>query len=360
MSLRVAVAGAGIGAVYAECFARVAGYDVVALCGATERNARPAAVRLGIPHVYTDYERMLADQAPDVVAVATPNDLHHPMTLAALEAGAHVVCDKPLALDAREARELWEAAERHGARHAIPFWWRALPAVARAGELVSGGALGEPYFAEVRYLNRGWGDPRGPMRWQFDRERAGHGALGNIGSHALAVLRRITGDLVRVSARSAVNVTERRWPDGRVAHPDAEDTVAAVGELANGAPVSFLASSVAHVDGSVLEVAVHLDGGSVAVSAQSSPPAPVRSRLSVMRHGAAAPEKQLVGGISSARDAYVALAEELRDAIREGRPATPGFEEGVRVQETMDALRASAETGGWVSVERGAAPTAVA
>lgn len=138
--LRVGVVGAGIGVHYAESFQRVRDVEVVALCAGSTRNAAPAADRLGIEAVFTDFDEMLSQLELDIVAIATPNDLHHSMTLAALEAGAHVLCDKPLALNATEAREMLEAAQRRGLRHIVPFWWRFLPVVTRAHELLADGS----------------------------------------------------------------------------------------------------------------------------------------------------------------------------------------------------------------------------
>lgn len=358
-ALRVAVVGAGIGVSYAEAFQRVPGAEVVALCAGSLRRAGPAAQRLGIAGVYTDLGEMLAREQPDVVAIATPNDLHHPMTLQALAAGAHVLCDKPLALDGRQALEMLHEVEARGRRHVIPFWWRMLPVVTRAHALLRDGSLGNPYFADVRYLNCGWGDPRGPMRWQFDLARAGSGALGNVGSHALAVLQWLVGDLIEVCAHTVVNVAQRDWPDGTPARPDGEDTVALVGVLDNGAPVTFLASSVAHEVRSFFHITVHLSGGSVTVSAESHWPDQVCGRLAVMRSGEETPQPVVVedpasalSGLPAQDVAYTEIAAELVAAITEGRAAAPGFDEGVRVQQVMDAALRSAREHMWVPVDR--------
>ena len=355
--LRVGVAGAGIGIRYAESFARVEGAEVVALCAATRRNAGPAALALGIEGVYTSYEEMLARAELDIVAIATPNHLHREMALAAIAAGAHVLCDKPLAMNAGEAAAMWRAAEGAGVRHVVPFWWRFLPAVQAAHALLAGGALGEPWFADVRYLNCGWGDPHGPMRWQFERARAGSGALGNVGSHAIHVLEWLAGELRRVCAHTAISVRERRRADGSTARPDVEDTVAFVGELAGGAPVAFLASSVAHHVRSAFEIAVHCSEGSVSVTALSHWPDGPDGRLMVMRRGeqapgvVAAPPLAGTAGLAQALSpqdvAYTAIAAELVAAIREGRPVAPGFADGVRVLAVLDAALASASAGGW-------------
>jgi predicted dehydrogenase len=358
-TLRVGIVGAGIGVHYAESFQRIPEVEVVAICAASERNAGPAAERLGIPAVYTNLDEMLSGSALDIVAIATPNDLHHQMTLEALEAGAHVLCDKPLAMNAAQALEMWQAAERSGARHIVPFWWRFLPAVTRAHELLADGSFGEPHFADVRYLNCGWGDPHGPMRWQFEAARSGTGALGNVGSHAIHVLQWLAGDIVRLCAHNSVNVRERRWPGGALAHPDVEDTVAFVAELRNGAPVSFLASSVAYQVRSAFSVAVHCSEGSVGVSAESHWPESTLGRLTVMRRGDDGPRDVAVSrlpgteglpdGLAPQDVAYTAIAAELIAAIRERRPAAPGFEEGLRVQEVIDAASESAGGAGWIA-----------
>jgi predicted dehydrogenase len=360
--LRVAIAGAGIGVNYAESFQRLPEVEVVALCATSKLRAGPAAERLGIEAVYTDFDEMLSGSAFDIVAIATPNDQHHRMTLAALDAGAHVLCDKPLALNAAQALEMLEAAERRGARHIIPFWWRFLPAVTRAHELLADGSFGEPHFAYVRYLNCGWADPHGPMRWQFERARAGTGALANIGSHAIHVLQWLAGDLERVCAHTAINVRERTWPDGVVANPDVEDTVAFVGELQNGAPVSFLASSVAYQARSAFSVAVHCSEGSVGVAAESHWPDSTIGRLTVMRRGDEGPRQVpvpppassglLPAGLQPQDVAYTLIVSELVAAIREQRPAAPGFEDGLRVQEVIDAASTSTAEGGWVTPVR--------
>jgi predicted dehydrogenase len=360
--LRVGVAGAGIGAQYAASFQRLPGVEVVALCGASTRNAAPAAARLGIDAVFTDYDAMLAQSELDVVAIATPNDLHHEMTLAAIGAGAHVLCDKPLAMDAGQAHAMWRAAELRGVRHIVPFWWRFLPAIRQARALLADGSFGEPFFADVRYLNCGWGDPHGPMRWQFDRSRSGSGALGNVGSHAIHVLQWLAGDLVRVCAHTAINVPVRRWPDRTIAHPDVEDTVAFVGELEGGAPVSFLASSVAYHVRSSFHIAIHCREGSVAVAAESHWPDGPDGRLTVMRRGDEAPRprvaaplagrEQLPPGLAPQEIAYAAIATELVSAVREQRPAAPGFEDALRVQEVIDAALESERDGRWVAPAR--------
>lgn len=352
--MRVGIAGAGIGIRYARSFQTVPGVDVVALCAASRTRAEPAAQELGIEGVYTSFDAMLRECAPDVVVVATPNDLHWEQTLAAIATGAHVLCDKPLALDNAQAGAMLAAAEQRGIRHCIPFWLRFVPALVRAHELLADGSFGSPTSLDVRFLNCGWGDPEGQMRWQFERSRAGSGALSNIGSHAIDALHWLGGDLRRVCATTAVAVPVRRWPDGREAHPDADDTAAFVGELANGAPASFLASHVAYAARSAFLLALQCSGGSVEIHVDTTSLDP-RGRLRVMRRGDEAPHDEPLPQAQEGRGVvdgpYDAIAKELVDAIRDARPASPGFADGVRAQATIDAALASVASGGWAEVE---------
>jgi predicted dehydrogenase len=354
---RVGIAGAGIGVRYARSFQALPDVQVVALCAASRERSEPAARDLGIPAVYTSFDAMLAECALDVAVVATPNDLHHPQALAAIEAGAHVLCDKPLALDSAQARDLLDAATRRGVRHAIPFWLRFVPALVRARELLAGGSFGPPVFVDVRFLNCGWGDPEGPMRWQFERARAGSGALSNIGSHAIDALHWLAGDVRRICATTAIAVPVRYWPDGREAHPDADDTAAFVAELANGAPVSFLASHVAYTTRSEFSMAVHCRAGSVTAYVDTTAADP-RGRLAVMRRGDDAPQDEPLPapaheGRGLVDGPYDAIARELMDAIRERRAASPDFADGVRAQSTIDAALASVSSRGWAEIAIG-------
>jgi predicted dehydrogenase len=356
--VRVGIVGVGVGARYAAAFQRQAHTEVVALCASTENNLKSVATKLGIEEIYTDIGTMIDSCDLDLIVIATPNDLHHHMTLRAVSAGVHVMCDKPLAMNAKEGYEMWSQAEARPVRHMVPFWWLFLPAFVRAHELIEAGALGTPWFIDVRYLNRGWGDPHGPMRWQFDRTRAGAGALANIGSHAIAVLLWLGGDLVRVSAQARCQVTQRQWPDGTVATPDVEDTVVFSAEMASGALVAFLASSVAHVAGSSLSVAVHGSEGSLTVAADTHGKDALTGSLVRMRRGAVEPERdrtleweQAGSGPAAAVDrAFLSIASKMTTAARLDRPTSPSFEDGVRVQEALDAVLASTRGEGWVNV----------
>jgi predicted dehydrogenase len=191
------------------------------------------------------------------------------------------------------------------------------------------------------------------MRWQFEAGRAGSGALSNLGSHAIDALHWLAGDVARIAATTAISVGERRWPDGQVARPDVEDTVAFVGDLVCGAPVTFLASSVAYVGRSTFSIAVHTSGGSVSVQIDT---ATRTGTLAVQRRGEAGPSSYVPPVAREGDLAYVAydeIANELVTAIRDERDAVPSFVDGLRAQIVIDSAIASVAAGGWQTVRYG-------
>ena len=201
--LRVGVVGAGIGAGYIAGFQKQPDVEVMALCARTPTHTGPLAERYKIPHLYTDYATMLAQEPLDIVVVATPNHLHHEMTLAALDAGKHVLCDKPLAMTVSQAEEMAARAAERGKKNFVPFIFRFMPAAMYIREILDTGFLGRLLSVNARYYVQGWGDLFGPMRWQYDRTQAGTGALGNIGSHIIHLIHWWLGDIKRVSAMSS-------------------------------------------------------------------------------------------------------------------------------------------------------------
>lgn len=202
---RVAIVGAGfMGRVHARAV-RVAGGRVVGVVSSTPERARQAQVELGAERVFADVETALADAEVDVVHVCTPNHLHASIASAALTAGKHVVCEKPLATDARTTADLVAAAE--GRVATVPFVYRFHPVVREARARVRSGAIGAIHLVHGSYL-QDWLLRPGDDNWRVDPDLGGPSrAFGDIGSHWCDLLEFVTGDrIARVSAlASTVN-----------------------------------------------------------------------------------------------------------------------------------------------------------
>jgi predicted dehydrogenase len=192
-TIGVGIAGTGfIGPAHLEGLRRN-GINVIGLAEATPELATQKAADLGIPKAYPSFEAMLADPAIDVVHLATPNLLHHPYAKAALLAGKHVVCEKPLAMTAAESAELVKLAAQTGKVNAINFNLRMYPLVQQARSLVRSGEIGELFILQGSYL-QDWLLYETDWNWRLEPGLGGSlRAVGDIGSHWLDLMTFITG-----------------------------------------------------------------------------------------------------------------------------------------------------------------------
>ena len=152
------------------------------------------AKRWGWQKSSTDWQKAVTDPEIDFVDIGTPNNQHRDMTIAALEAGKHVLCEKPLAASIEDARAMVAAARKHKkSKSFVSYSYRRVPAVALAHQLVKAGAIGKLWHIRGYYL-QGWAHPSVPLIWRFDKEAAGSGSHGDLGAHIIDMTRFITGD----------------------------------------------------------------------------------------------------------------------------------------------------------------------
>lgn len=225
-TLRVAIIGTGFGTrVQLPGFLSQAETYVVALCGRSEAKTMEIAAQFGVRAVYTDYEQMLVDVKPDLVSITTPPNWHHPMTLAAIQAGAHVLCEKPLALNVAEAQEMLDVANQYGRVHATDFEFRYLPARYYQRVLTDQGYIGEPVLLEATYMSASRWDSARPWNWWMDAEQGG-GIMGAIGSHFIDAFRWLTGREVRAvtaTLHTTPQYSQRSLPNGSGDRPVTSD-----------------------------------------------------------------------------------------------------------------------------------------
>jgi predicted dehydrogenase len=353
-TVRVGIIGTGFGvSAQVPGFRRAEGAEVVALCSGRRERAEAAAREHGIPLAFDDYREMLARAGLDLVSVVSPVYLHHPMTLAALEAGCHVLCEKPTAMDAGEARAMLDAAEAAGVVHMLDHELRFNPTRRRIRELLSEGYVGAVRYVQLRNVSGMRADPARPFSWWSERARGG-GALGAAASHQVDLLRWWLGEIVEVSGQLETFVRSRPDPDtGEARAVDADDQYALMARFAGGAYAHVFTSYVAH-HGGFNSVEIHGEQGSLVLDNDD--------RLWGRRAGEAAPAELTVADpLFGAPDlqptvwnvSFVHLARELVGAIREGRPVREGatFLDGWRNQLVLDAARRSWEAKRWVSID---------
>src|SRR5580692_11199696 len=186
---------------------------LAAICGRDEAAANEAARRLGWAAVETDWQALIARDDVQLIDISAPGDLHAPIAIAALAAGKHVLCEKPLANTLAEAEAMKAAADAaypSGARAMTGFNYRRVPALALARRLVEQGRIGTLRHFRAVYLQDWLVDPDSPLTWRMQAGQAGSGALGDLGAHIVDLARYLTGDEVTgVSALSATFVGER-------------------------------------------------------------------------------------------------------------------------------------------------------
>jgi predicted dehydrogenase len=215
--LRAAVVGTGfIGVMHVEALRRL-GVEILGVVGSSPDRARAKATLTPMPGPYESFEAMLGDERVDVVHLTTPNHLHYPQVKATLEAGKHVVCEKPLALDAVQSAELLELAQARGVVHCTNFNIRFYPQCQQARAVVARGEIGEPWDVHGGYL-QDWLLLPTDWNWRLEPEKGGSlRAVADIGSHWLDLAQFVTGRaVVEVFADLATTIAVRRRPAGEV------------------------------------------------------------------------------------------------------------------------------------------------
>jgi predicted dehydrogenase len=182
-----------VGAHHIDAVRRLGFVDVIAVAGSSEESARRKADALNVPKAYGSYEALARDPDIDVVHNTTPNYLHAPVIMAALAHRKHVVSDKPLAMNANEARQLLDAARRAGVVHAVTFNYRGNPLVQQARAMIAAGELGPIHFAHGSYL-QDWLIEQTDFSWRLEPEKGGaSSAMGDIGTHWCDLVQHVTG-----------------------------------------------------------------------------------------------------------------------------------------------------------------------
>ena len=217
---------------------------LIAICGRNEDAVKEAAKRYGYEGYYTDWRKMLENDAIQVFDNGGPNNAHAEPSIAAAQAGKHVFCEKPLARTTEEAKTMLDAVEKAGVKHMVAFNYRFVPAVVQARKLIESGKLGRIYHWRAVYLQE-WGmDPKMPTSWRFQKDIAGSGALGDLGAHIIDLARFLVGEPEKVMGLTQNWISQR--PSGsdpaKMVPSDVDDGFVAAVEFENGALGTFEAS----------------------------------------------------------------------------------------------------------------------
>lgn len=317
---------------------------VVAAADINSVSLAQAAERFAIPATYTDYGEMLARETLDAVDVATPNNLHYAASLAALSHGVPVICEKPMAMNRQEARQMVAAAREVGVKTAVNFTYRNVPAARFIREIIEAGEIGEIFHLIATY-NQGYlVDPEAPRTWRLDRAVSGTGVLGDLGSHLIDLARYWVGEFQAVFGHTTTFVHERPLPGGGRAPVDVDDAVSFLGEFTNGATGNFFTTRNAFARANTQRAEIYGTKGGLVYDNER--PNEIQfsagSLLASQRHYCTLPVPRAL------QEERTSTMQRFVEDIARGTQTVPTFEDGAACQEILDAIEQSAEEGRWV------------
>ena len=336
----------------------IPGVDIAGICDADEELLAQRGEEWNVRPRYDSVERFLRDIKPDAVVVATPNCAHKSIVLASLEAGCHVLCEKPLGMDTGETEEMLQAAERLNRRHMTAFTYRFVPGMRYLASLVRDGSLGEIRHVRIQRL-QDW--PDHSLGWRQYRAMAGSGQLADMGVHRIDLAHDLLGPITSVSSSMRNLLPRDRTRDGQPCRPqDVDDWVAWLAEFESGATGVFESGRLSKGRGPAGEHDLcELNGSDASAVYQLHTPHQIlfaaRGEPYELRD---VPEAflKLEGSPRDPTEGDPQMtfrydqAWEFISAIRENRACRPSFHCGVRAQAVCDAIIESAELRRWVDV----------
>jgi predicted dehydrogenase len=374
--LRVCMVGHGfMGAVHSQAWRVTPRFfdlprpvEMTLLAGTHQEAATKAAARWGWAGAGDDWRRAVERDDVDLIDICTPGRLHAQIAIAALEAGKHVLCEKPLANTVVEAEAMADAARRaveRGVFAMLGFTYRRVPALQLARQFVLGGQIGEVRQVRAAYLQDWLTDETAPMSWRLDKSMAGAGALGDLGSHIIDAVQFVTGQLLTsVTGLTRTFVTERpllgEAGAGR-GSVSVDDAAVFLGALNGGALATFEATRMAAGRKNALRLEVSGSAGTIAFDLED---------LNYLQYyraddGLAAGFRRIL--VTEPQHPYLAAwwppghglgyehafshqVADLVTALSKSEQPQPSFEDGYQVQRALDAVERSSASGRWESV----------
>lgn len=372
--LRIGLVGYGfIGRVHALGYKSIPIYyngkpgaiRLVGVCDASEKACQEAVAQCGFEYASTDFREFVRRPDLDIIDCSSVNLIHRDVVIGALQAGKHVYCEKPLAMNLAQAREMTaEARKRPELKTQVTLEYRFFPALIRARELMAEGAIGRMFSIRGEYLHSSFVDPNRPVHWKVDKKVGGGGALLDIGSHVLDLVRFLAGEVREVMATTETFTKKRplAGKPGEFMDIEADDIGVMLLRMADGAVGTIEASKVATGATDDLKIEVRGSKGALRFSLMepnwlyyfdcTEPTGPYGGERGFKRIECCQRYPDIViptpyFGVGWIRSHIHAQYEFLR-AIVENKPCAPSFEDGLKLQELTEAGYRSAEERRWV------------
>jgi predicted dehydrogenase len=315
--------------------------EIVAIAARNEVRLQSLGEKYGIEHLFTDVQSLIDSGTIDAIIVATPDEHHHPITMAAIKAGIHVMCEKPLAMNAVDAKEMLDAVEAAGLIHNVMFTWRNLPLHKKVKELIDEGAIGNVYHFDIRFfMDYACSNA---YQWRLDVKH-GTGALGDLGVHDIDLARWMVGEISSVSA-SLKNSVDRVDQAGNPVEPT-NDTCILMVEFERGGHGVISDSMVIAQGGREMEQRVLVSGSNGSIEGTLYMDGPNQGmKLWVTRGTLHAEEIDLGVEMWSNLGTQTVGVREFVENVALGRQQGPDFRDGFAAQVVVDAAFESHRAG---------------
>ncbi len=346
-----------------------------AICGRDEEWLKKSAGKLGFESYETDWKRLVTRDDIDVIDITAPSDSHKDIAIEAAKNNKHIFCEKPLALNLSDAREMLEAAEKARIKHQIGFNYRFAPAVVLAKKMIDEGKLGEIYHFRGKYLQDFVIDPNFPLIWRLQKDIAGSGSHGDLGAHVIDLARYLVGDFKTVSGMSKTFIKKRpivEKMEGLSATADVsaaqmgevtvDDATLFTAEFECGALGSFEATRFAQGHKNDLNFEINGSLGSIRFNIErineleyynENDEEGLKGFRLIQASEAVHPYLHAwwpVGHVLGYEQTFVHEMYEFVNAIANDTATCPSFYDGVKCSQILDAVDLSIQRRAWVDV----------
>lgn len=334
-----------------------------AACDNVAKNLVPFCKRFGWQSQETDWKKLIARDDIDVIDICTSNNVHMPIAIAAAKAGKHIICEKPVAMNATEAKAMLDAAEAAGVKHMVAFNYRRVPAIAFARQMIEEGKIGKVFHFNAVYYQDWLVDPDFPYVWRHDKKVAGSGAHGDMNAHIVDLARFLVGEIESVCGAEEVFIKERKLADrSGLGTVTADDALFSLAKFSDGALGSLMATRFASGRKNYLRFELFGSKGSLLFNLERLNEIQYYTRSEAGREQgfrtilATESDHPYIkkwwppGHIIGWEHTFIHEVGDLLTAIAEDGPITPNFFDGLRNQQVLDAMQKSAGEKAWIDV----------
>jgi predicted dehydrogenase len=334
-----------------------------AACDNVAANLKPFCRQFGWGSQETSWEDLVARDDIDLIDICTSNAVHMPIAVAAAKAGKHVICEKPVAMNADEARLMLDAARKAGVRHMVAFNYRRVPAIALARGMIDEGKIGKVFHFNAVYYQDWLVDPEFPYVWRHDKKVAGSGAHGDMNAHIVDLARFLVGEIDAVCGAEEIFIKERKRADGSgMGQVTADDALFSLARFRDGALGSFMATRFASGRKNFLRFELFGSEGSLSFNLERlnelqyyscREPGPEQGFRTILATESDHPYISKwwpPGHIIGWEHTFIHEIADLMAAIATGQEVEPNFYDGLRNQQVLDAMQRAAAQKSWVDI----------